>query len=179
MKACTKCGIEKPPEDFHWKIKAQNLRQTFCRSCVSLDRERRRAYDKVYYWKNRKKRNKLTRSWYKSHKREYVSRAMKKNFEKYHNDPIFRLVKTQRNRVNSALRKNNNSKTEETIKLLGCTPDFFKKHLEKQFYDNPRTGDEMTWNNHSFYGWHVDHIKPCASFDLSDPRTATTMFSLH
>ena len=25
----------------------------------------------------------------------------------------------------------------------------------------------MTWENHGQYGWHVDHIKPCALFDLT------------
>ena len=28
----------------------------------------------------------------------------------------------------------------------------------------------MSWDNHSFKGWHIDHIKPIASFDLSDPE---------
>jgi len=25
----------------------------------------------------------------------------------------------------------------------------------------------MNWNNYGYYGWHIDHIKPCSSFDLS------------
>jgi hypothetical protein len=28
----------------------------------------------------------------------------------------------------------------------------------------------MTWNNHSQFGWHIDHIKPLDSFDLTDPE---------
>ena len=35
-------------------------------------------------------------------------------------------------------------------------------HLERQFTQG------MTKENHGKYGWHVDHIKPCSSFDLSD-----------
>src|SRR5258708_6680707 len=26
----------------------------------------------------------------------------------------------------------------------------------------------MTWENYGRHGWHVDHIRPCNSFDLSD-----------
>ena len=26
----------------------------------------------------------------------------------------------------------------------------------------------MTWNNWSKHGWHIDHIKPLSSFDLTD-----------
>jgi len=36
------------------------------------------------------------------------------------------------------------------------------KHIEAQF----KSG--MTWENWSRTGWHLDHIKPLSSFDLSD-----------
>ena len=52
-----------------------------------------------------------------------------------------------------------NVKSASTIKLLGCTIEEFKIHLEKQFKPG------MNWSN---YGeWHVDHIQPCITFDLS------------
>jgi len=34
-------------------------------------------------------------------------------------------------------------------------------HIEKQFKPG------MNWENYSLYGWHIDHIRPCASFDLT------------
>ena len=46
------------------------------------------------------------------------------------------------------------------MKLVGCTTKQLAEHLERQFKEG------MSWDN---YGeWHVDHIRPCASFDLSD-----------
>ena len=45
---------------------------------------------------------------------------------------------------------------------LGCTFDEYKIFLEKKFKEN------MEWSNMGGKnGWHIDHIKPLASFDLS------------
>lgn len=43
--------------------------------------------------------------------------------------------------------------------MLGCTIQEFKIYLENKFKEG------MSWKNRS--DWHIDHIKPCASFDLS------------
>jgi len=48
MKVCTKCKIEKEDEDFSWKIKAKNKRDTRCKVCRS-------EYRKEYYQKNKEK----------------------------------------------------------------------------------------------------------------------------
>ena len=51
---------------------------------------------------------------------------------------------------------------------MGCSIEFLKEYLEKQF----KSG--MNWDN---YGeWHVDHIIPCVSFDLSDPEQQKKCF---
>jgi hypothetical protein len=49
--------------------------------------------------------------------------------------------------------------------LIGCSPDFLRKYLEAQFEEG------MTWENRGFDPdkcWHMDHIRPCSSFDLID-----------
>ncbi len=30
----------------------------------------------------------------------------------------------------------------------------------------------MTWANHGRRGWHIDHIIPCAAFDMTDENQA-------
>ena len=35
----------------------------------------------------------------------------------------------------------------------------------------------MNWKNQGRYGWHIDHIKPCSKFDLSDPDQQKKCFN--
>ena len=53
---------------------------------------------------------------------------------------------------------------------MGCTTDELVAHLEKQFTPG------MTWDNWAYRGWHIDHIRPCASFDLADPEQQRECF---
>ena len=65
-------------------------------------------------------------------------------------------------RLRTVLKRANADKNTNTINYLGCTIADCRKHLEKQFQP------DMNWENHSKTGWHIDHRKPCASFDFSD-----------
>ncbi len=50
-------------------------------------------------------------------------------------------------------------KSRPTLDMLGCSLAQLRTHLESQFRDG------MTWENYGTH-WHIDHIRPCASFDL-------------
>ena len=54
--------------------------------------------------------------------------------------------------------------------LTGCTGQQLVAHLEAQFLPG------MTWANYAIDGWHIDHIRPCASFDLTDPEQQKECF---
>ena len=82
--------------------------------------------------------------------------------------PIRRLEHSFRERTRKALR--GAVKSEAIVRLLGISIEGFKAHLEKQF----RPG--MSWENYGFRGWHVDHIRPLSSFDLSDPVQQAAAF---
>jgi hypothetical protein len=76
-------------------------------------------------------------------------------------DLDFSLKLRLRRRMNGALLAADATASASTMKLLGCKPSELRAHLEAQFSDG------MGWDN---YGeWEVDHIRPCASFDLTDP----------
>ena len=54
-----------------------------------------------------------------------------------------------------------NSNNTSLHDLLGCSVDELRTYLESRFMKG------MDWSNRS--KWHIDHIKPLASFDLTDP----------
>jgi hypothetical protein len=59
-------------------------------------------------------------------------------------------------------------KTDRSIKLLGAPLSVVCAHIEDQFQPG------MSWENHG--QWHYDHIRPCASFDLTDPEQQKQCF---
>jgi hypothetical protein len=86
---------------------------------------------------------------------------------RYSKNINFRLGCALRNRIVKVLKRN--PKAEITLSLLGCSLIQLKQHLESHFKDG------MNWSN---YGkWHVDHIRPCASFDLSKPEEQKKCFN--
>lgn len=73
--------------------------------------------------------------------------------------PEFRMRANLRRRVHKALK--GVCKSASTLDLLGCLMPELKRHIERLFKPG------MTWEN---YGpvWHIDHVRPCASFNLLD-----------
>ena len=80
--------------------------------------------------------------------------------KKRHSCPQTRLKCTLRSRVYSAVKMQNAVKAAKTAELTGIHIQGLMKHLESQFSSG------MDWGNMG--QWHIDHIRPCASFDLTD-----------
>lgn len=73
-------------------------------------------------------------------------------------------------RLLQAVRAQKSYKHSKTSGLIGCSYFDLRSHLEAQFLPG------MTWKNHGRHGWHIDHIRPCASFDLTDPEQQKQCF---
>lgn len=88
-------------------------------------------------------------------------RRINKNYDrnKRSEDVQYRLVKNLRSRLAHAVRRG--YKSGSAVKDLGLSVVDFKRYLESKF----RLG--MTWENW-VTAWHIDHVKPLSSFDLSD-----------
>lgn len=77
---------------------------------------------------------------------------------KYKTDPQHML----RGRLRRRLRKmiGERKAYRSTEEIIGCGWPAFKQHIESRF------AARMSWQN---YGrWHLDHIRPCAAFDLTN-----------
>jgi len=109
-------------------------------------------------------------STYKSeegfHKRNTIYvRGYGRRRRKY--DLNYRILNSLRSRLWHSIR--NNQKYGSTLELIGCSVENLKHYLENKFADG------MSWDN---YGkWHIDHIIPCASFDLSKPKEQKRCFN--
>lgn len=83
-------------------------------------------------------------------------------------DPSYRILCALRSRVGSAVVCDR--KSALATKLVGCDIGFLRRWIEAKWKPG------MTWENHGVNGWHIDHIMPCASFDLSDPQQQRICF---
>ena len=169
-KVCSVCQVEKLIDDFE----KRNNKPTYrCKECLS-------KYHKKYYIQNQDKLKNKT-SDFRNNNPEYMKNWRKNNVEKLinqkrnwysknrdkinenernrrKNDIEYKIKKNLRRRVNQVITRD--CKSTSTIELLGCSVYNFLKYMESKFID------DMSWDN---YGqWHIDHIVPCSSFDLTD-----------
>ena len=167
------------------------------------NKEHRKKWHQEYYLKNiehikeyRLKNKEYLKEWFiknKQHTRDYERNKYRTdiNFKLRHNKRVkeYSLKNRQhirdyaRNKyktdINFKLRHNISQrirhglkgiehKSAHTRELLGCTIDELWTHLESQFKP------WMTRENHGL--WHIDHIRACAKFDLSDPAQQRECF---
>lgn len=100
---------------------------------------------KTYRAANREKMNAAKLAWQKN--------QLKTN-------PSYQVARNVRERIRFALFAAGGIKCAKSMDLLGCSVEYLRGYLEAAFESG------MTWEN---YGtWHIDHIIPCASFDLTN-----------
>lgn len=127
--------------------------------------------NKLYYEKNVEAIAKQQKEKYEKNKNTLKFKEQRRRHRKNSaKKPVNKLRRAVRRRITDKLFNKNIKKKKSVIKYLGCSMDDLKLYLEQQFYDNPETGEKMTWENYGFNGWHIDHILPLASFDLTDEK---------
>jgi len=116
------------------------------------------TYQSIRYKKNNPNYlSNYLKKYTKTEKFKIRKRAYRKN--KRLKDTNFAFLENTRKRIWSVLK--GHSKIDNTKNILGCSLSDFRIYISTKFVDG------MNFDN---YGkWHLDHIKPCASFDLTCP----------
>lgn len=176
---------EKSEKEFNEWFLMEYLKETFGPFTKTLTHECKKIRHKTRCREDRRNNPEKWAKWSKDRYYRDIKNNRKKNLEAYHrnrdtitaykrnkrhSDPVYKMELTCRKRVQNALKRKNIDKLTRFVDLIGCSYKELKDHIESQFQPG------MTWGNHGLYGWHVDHIKPCASFDLSDPEQQKECF---
>ena len=116
--------------------------------------------------KNKKRKNLADRAYRSTE--EYKQKRRIERAIRYATDPHFVLRKLISERIRNALRNFKANKYFSSKKLVGCNLLKLRQHLESQFTVG------MSWKNQG--AWHIDHIIPCASFNLTNPSEQKKCF---
>lgn len=154
-KTCSKCAAVKPATKESFAIyrakgveklrpECRDCSQKMCREYKARSRSKISDYNRVYKASHKEATT--------AYNREYFARRR-------HEDHEYRIKAYNRSRVANLLRGKSRDNSKE---LLSCSYERFIYWLEYQF------DERMTMENYGTY-WHLDHVIPCASFDLNDP----------
>ncbi len=190
IKKCSICSLEKEMGEYY-KSQPYN-----CKDCINaknknLTLEERQKYNKRQkeyhreYRKNPhiKEKRKLERQKYRNKPHLVEKRRLRKiKIEQQKIDTRNKVNEKRRNcvelkirvnlsrRINAALKEQRKKKNLFTIELLGCDIKFFIQYIQSKFYSQDLgngTVRIMTMSNYGKNGWELDHIIPCAAFQLT------------
>jgi hypothetical protein len=201
-KICKHCNIEKETSQFNKLTARTDGISTYCKDCIKI---RLKEKECVFFsdpkniricntcsvskqlseFRQNKKGDRYfkiclkcwePRKWTKekqhASERKYVLNNPDKMREKHKkmSSNINRNIRGRlNNRIKAAFKLKGQIKNKHTIEYVGCTPIFLKKWFEFQFTD------KMNWNTMKL--WHIDHVRPCSSFDLSKESDINMCFN--
>ena len=146
-----------------WRENNRERMKELSKEWYKNNKERSAINAKLWYKNNTERKRLSCKLWYEKNKKRTADRQRHKR----KTNPSYRLLMNLRRRTLLAL--NGKCKSANTMTLLGIPNiDFLWNHLEKLFKPG------MTRENHG--KWHLDHIKPCSSFDLTKPEEQAECF---
>lgn len=159
-KTCSKCELPKPRtvEFFPSDARKRDGLRAECRECFSAPRRER-------YWRMREQMLAQAATW-RAANPDYDPKSAKPYIveDREHVRAVERAnpARVAMERMRKRLQKIIGKSGIRTIGFIGCSSAHLRQHLEAQFLPG------MSWDNRP--DWHIDHIRPLSSFDLSDPE---------
>jgi hypothetical protein len=179
---CFRCEVVKPREEFYRK-------GTVCKACfikkagewgsknglkvkevkskyASNNKEKKLISGREHYLKNLIVQRARNRKYYKENREQRLITIKACAKRRRKTDPQYRAFLTCRRRMGILFKSVGKKKTMRSAELMGIDRAGFIAHIESLFKPG------MTWENRSLHGWHIDHRKPCAMFDMTDDAQA-------
>lgn len=154
-----------------------------------INKEKSRVYQREYQRKyranNPEKMKSLYKKRYKDNPKYHIESCKKwrennpektnecqRKYGKYKRatDPAFCIAANLRSRLHKVLKSQMAKKSDNSFSLVGCSPSDLKIYLEGKWQSG------MSWDNYKHNGWHIDHIRPCSSFNLLDAEEQKKCF---
>ncbi|RWM89999.1 MAG: hypothetical protein EOR84_22585 [Mesorhizobium sp.] len=165
--------------DKAWRERNTDKMRSYRRAWRERNREKARASAAAHYRDNKVEILEKRNTYYEINRTSILLRIANKQRSKSLKDrfldgikdlirqdsrrrtnPNYRIAGRLRGRLNKALQ--GRLKGGSAVSDLGCSIPEFKSYIERQFQPG------MSWDNWGPDTWHLDHIKPLASFDLTD-----------
>jgi hypothetical protein len=166
MKQCKVCKETKPLDEFYNNPYTKDKKIGKCKKCSSqYDKDKRKtperqARDIAYRQENKEKIRLRAKQYLQDNKDK--KNAYRREYRKRPQ------VKAQRQASKTIYTLINREHTN--LELIGCSFKEFVTHIESLWKEG------MSWDNYGFYGWHLDHIRPKSSFDLTNPEEQKKCF---
>jgi hypothetical protein len=162
----------------HPKLKGERyVRNGNCVKCLEehrqtpeyRERNRKRQQSPEYReWDYKRRRTPEYRKRQRSP--EYRKRYREWRRARTKTDDQYRFVKSLRSSINQALKRAGVKKNFRTHEVIGCSPTFYREWIESKWEPG------WTWENRGKV-WHIDHKRPCASFDLRNEDEQRACFN--
>jgi len=123
----------------NWYLKNQEEQKVKSAEWRFNNPEKKKENDRQYRLNNPEKVNEYKKRWAN---------------KKYKEDNVYKVKSSLRARVRCFVKY---KKSKPTSEIIGCSWEMLVEHIEKQFQNG------MTWENHSKFGWHIDHIIPLST----------------
>jgi len=160
MKICNLCNESKLITEFRVnRRKCNDCERKRCREYRQSERGKLKS--KEWNMNNSKRMAQLQANWYQNNK----PKVRQKFVDRYHSDYEFKFKHLIKSRCLHGLqkyKKDGISKSDRTIKYLGCSMKEFIEWLEYRLEESK----DFNFSNHGDL-WHLDHVIPIATFDLS------------
>jgi hypothetical protein len=159
-KQCSRCGEMK--DDFpHKRTYCRQCGNEMCRDYKRRNKEKIAAYNKNYKEEHREEISEYNHLYNKENREAIQMRQTKTQRERVKKDENFKLARKYRGILQDHVKKGFEIKDERSIEIYSCESELIQLWFENLFTD------EMSWENHGTL-WHVDHIKPCCMFNLTN-----------